>query len=143
MGGDDRAGKGRAGELAAARYLRRRGYRIVDRNFRTRFGELDLVVQKRGTLVFCEVKARVWASGASRAPPTFHPFDSVGPQKQARLRRLASSWLAARPGTLGRAPLDVRFDVIGVRLGRGGRVLGIEHLANAFGDAVADAVGEA
>lgn len=129
---DIRGITGKAGELAAARFLRRRGYRIVDRNFRTRFGELDLVATKRNALVFCEVKTRTSPAIESRAPPTFHPFDSVGGAKQRKLRRLASAWLAARSGSLKPQPQEIRFDVIGVLLTPRGRVARLDHLPRAF-----------
>lgn len=104
----------------------------MDRNFRTRFGELDLVAVRRDALVFCEVKTRTSPAIEGRAPPTFHPFDSVGSAKQRRLRRLASAWLAARSGSLKPQPQDIRFDVIGVFLTAQGGVARLEHLPRAF-----------
>jgi putative endonuclease len=81
---------GRRGEQAAAAYLEERGYRILDRNWRSPYadqrGELDLVLRHRGALVVCEVKARTGG-------PLAHPAEAVTPEKLARLRRLAALWL--------------------------------------------------
>lgn len=89
--GAGRSGRvGRRGEQVAAEYLRQRGYRVLERNWRSPDaqvpGELDLVLRRRGTLVICEVKAR---TGGRLA----HPAEAVTPAKAARLRRLAVVWL--------------------------------------------------
>jgi putative endonuclease len=117
---------GRAAEELAAERLREGGFRIVERNARTRAGELDLVAVEGDVLVFVEVKAgRVGA----RAGPE-RPALAVGRAKQARLRRLAREWLAGR-GRL-RGVRALRFDVIGVSFDAAGRVADYEHLRNAF-----------
>ncbi len=82
------------------------GYRIVARNWRTRDGELDLIVARRGELVVCEVKTR-----SSRRYG--HPLEAVTPTKQARIRRLAMAFLAE---TEARGRL--RFDIATVESGR-------------------------
>jgi putative endonuclease len=118
--------RGRQGELIAADRLAREDSLIVGRNLRTRYGEIDLVAIDGRTLVFVEVKALAprTASGPER------PVLAVGPDKQRRLRRLASAWLAERP------PLprfdQIRFDVIGMRVDDAGHVLEYEHIKNAF-----------
>ena len=95
-------GLGPWGEERAARYLRLRGYTIVDRNFRCRGGEIDLIAEKRDFVVFVEVKLRKSADyGAAR--------EFVDARKQARLRTTALLWLE-QYGT-GKQP---RFDVIEV-----------------------------
>ena len=68
MATDSRRTIGRAGEELAARHLGRCGYRIIDRNFRTRFGELNLVALGRRDLVFCEVKTRVVGTAGALVP---------------------------------------------------------------------------
>lgn len=91
------------GERAAGEAYRRRGYRIVARNWTSRLGELDLVVTRGGLLVFVEVKART----SSRLGG---PYEAVTHSKQRRLRRLAEAFLAAeRP-----AATRFRFDVASV-----------------------------
>ena len=108
-----RRARGRWGEDRAARHLQRRGYHIVDRNWRAPEreigGELDLVACRDGVVVFCEVKARR-SNGHGGA------VAAVGPVKQDRIRRLAASWLRhCGPDDVA----GVRFDVIaidGVRL---------------------------
>jgi putative endonuclease len=125
---DHRHPLGAHGERVAAEHLVSRGYEIVDRNFRTRYGELDLVALGSDCLVFCEVKARM-----ARSPPgAFTPLSSVGPGKQRQVRRMARQWLAERASACPRRPALLRFDAIGVTLGARGEVLGLDHLEDAF-----------
>lgn len=111
---------GRAGETEAERVLRKKGYRILARNHRSRDGELDLVAEQDGVLVFLEVKVRRTDAygGAAYA---------VDPRKQARIIRLAARYLANHRVR----DRCCRFDVI---LCEGGldRPLAIEHVENAF-----------
>ncbi len=81
---------GRAGEDRAARYLRSLGYTVLDRNWRIRDGEIDLVVARPGELVVVEVKTR-------RGDGFGHPLEAVDSRKQHRLWRLAFAWVAAHP----------------------------------------------
>lgn len=102
---------GQAGEELAARWYLEHGYEVVERNWRCRFGELDIVARKGSLTVFCEVKAR---NGTAFG----HPAEAVGPLKQVRGRRLAAAWFASRPPVAGhRHGGPVRFDVASV-LGR-------------------------
>jgi putative endonuclease len=80
---------------------------VLDRNWRCREGELDLVVRRGRVLVFCEVKAR---SGTSFGMPA----EAVSPSKQARIRRLAARWLAEHRGPPARSPAQIRFDVAAI-----------------------------
>lgn len=100
---------GTRGEAAAARHLESLGYRILDRRFRTRAGEIDLVAEEAGTLVFVEVKSR---SGLGFG----RPAEAVDRRKRARLARAASVYLAQRR-LLERA---CRFDVLEVLKAPGG-----------------------
>ena len=102
------------------------GWEIVERNARTRFGELDLVALDRRTLVFVEVKAG--REGASFGPE--RPVLAVGPRKQRRIRRLATAWMTEQRGLVRYA--EIRFDAIGVTLDRAGRVVDFEHIQGAF-----------
>jgi putative endonuclease len=115
---------GRVGEQVAAEHLSRLGYEIVERNYRTRWGELDIVARAGRTLAFCEVKTRR-AGGRAGGP-----LQAVSPGKQARVRRMASSWLRERRDRPYAAV--VRFDAIGVTLDAAGRLVALEHLEGAF-----------
>jgi putative endonuclease len=128
MADDPRRRLGAQGEELAARHLVARGYQIVERNFRTRYGELDLIAAGVECLVFCEVKTRV--SRDSSSP--LGPLASVGARKRRHVRQIAREWLAAGRWELpGRLP-ELRFDAIGITLDRNGRLLALEHLEGAF-----------
>src|SRR5438270_10600420 len=90
MSDDLRHRLGRVGEQLAAEHMIRRGFRVLERNYRTRWGELDIIAFDGTTLAFCEVKTRRLARG------TGSPFDAVRPSKQAQVRRLAARWLVER-----------------------------------------------
>lgn len=94
---------GRRGEDLAARELKRRGYRILDRRWRCRLGELDIVAWDGEVLAVVEVKTR---SRTDFGPPV----DAVDREKRLRLRRLAQVYLKAR----NLRGVSVRFDVVGV-----------------------------
>jgi putative endonuclease len=104
-----RAEIGALGERLAADHLTGLGLRIVTRNWRCRYGELDVIAVDAGTdtVVFVEVKTRTGDGfgGLEQA---------VTPQKARRLRRLAAIWLAAQDQRWA----AVRIDIIGVRIGR-------------------------
>ena len=122
--GDPRPQLGRLGEQLAAEHLIRRGFQIVERNYRTRWGELDIVAYDGRALVFCEVKTR--QPGADFGGP----LDAVGPFKRAQVRKMAGRWLIERTN---RPHADtLRFDAIGVTLDPTGRLLSLEHLEGAF-----------
>lgn len=100
---DHRQSLGRRGEDLACAELEKRGYVIVDRRFRTRCGELDIVARDGGVLVFVEVKAR---SGGNFGTP----LESVTWQKRQRLSQMAASYLCARRLTC----VACRFDVVSI-----------------------------
>jgi len=125
---DLRRRHGALGEKIAEEHLEHRGYSIVARNFRTRFGKLDLVVADDRSLVFCEVKTRV--AGSPGGPDG--PLDAIGPRKRRRLRRMALQWLAETPWTDRPHRDGLRFDAIGVVLTPAGRLLALEHVEGAF-----------
>jgi putative endonuclease len=128
MATDQRRRHGELGERIAGEHLEHRGYRVVARNFRTRYGELDLIAADDRSLVFCEVKTRV--AGTRGGPDG--PLDAIGTRKRERLRRMATQWLAETPGSERPSRDELRFDAIGVMLSPGGRLLALEHLENAF-----------
>ena len=125
---DRRRELGALGEQLAARHLAARGFEVLERNFRTRFGELDIVAASSRHLVICEVKTRV---GPPR-PGGLGPLASVGARKRRRLRLMAREWLAARADREGRRPQELRFDAIGICLASDGRLLALEHVEDAF-----------
>jgi putative endonuclease len=103
---------GRTGEDAALDVYRRRGYRLVVRNWRCRIGELDLVVSRADLLVFCEVKTRRGAAFGGG-------YEAVTARKRAKIRSVAEAFLQAS----GARPRATRFDVASVSLGpRGAEV---------------------
>ena len=99
----DAAPLGPLGERVAARHLRRRGYVILARNYRTARGEIDLVAADDGTLVFIEVKARSTTGYGT-------PQAAVDERKQLRIRHAANAYRAAH--RVGYLP--VRFDVVAI-----------------------------
>ena len=110
----NRAETGRAAEDAAAALLQAKGLAVVERNYRVKVGEIDLIARDRDEIVFVEVRARA-ASGFGGAAA------SVGGLKRRKLVRAASVWLQAR-GWTG----PCRFDVVAVDSGRA------EHIPAAF-----------
>jgi putative endonuclease len=110
---------GELGERIAERWLRRQGWRVVNRRFRNGHRDIDLVVERDGTVAFVEVKAR--------AGTTFgDPVEAVDWRKQRELARSAKVWIDRHGG-----PFDsYRFDVVGV-LVNGSRVL-VRHVPAAF-----------
>lgn len=111
---------GRAGELLAARYLAGRGFRILERGYRTRAGEIDLVTEESGVLVFVEVKSRTsFACG--------RPSEAVGPHKQRRLLRAASQYLQEHRAS----DRPCRFDVVEVLWDPAGGSK-VHHIRDAF-----------
>jgi putative endonuclease len=120
---DRRRQLGDTGEQLAADHLAHRGFQILDRNYRTRWGELDIVACDGRQIVFCEVKCRI-ANRAGR-----DPLESVHPSKRAQVRRMAGRWLIEREHPHVR---DLRFDAIGVTLAPDGKLLRLDHLEAAF-----------
>lgn len=91
---------GRSGEDRVARWYEQQGYEVLDRNWRCRDGELDVIACRGRLLVVCEVKTRSSLAYG-------HPAEAVTWKKQRRIRGLASRWIAER----GARPREVRFDV--------------------------------
>ncbi len=124
MSSDLRQRLGRIGEQLAAEHLSRRGFEIVERNFRTRWGELDIVAFDGHTLVFCEVKTRRLSHAGAE------PLDAVHMRKRSQVRKMAGQWLLERTD---RPYADViRFDAIGVTFDSVGTLVRIAHVEDAF-----------
>lgn len=114
---------GALGEKVAARWYVQRGWRVLSRRFRSGHRDLDLVVEKGGTVAFVEVKAR-------RNALFGDPVEAVGWRKRRELARSAQAWMDRVGRTQAPAAREYRFDVVGV-LAAGGRVR-IRHVENAF-----------
>jgi putative endonuclease len=116
---------GRRGEELAAEHFSRLGYRVLARNHRTRWGELDLVLADEAgrTIVFCEVKSRRLGSGDWR--------DSLHKGKRKQVRSMAAAWLndvtTDRP-----RHAELRFDAVGVTLDDHDELVRLDHLQDAF-----------
>lgn len=122
MSSDARHHLGLLGERLAAEHLVRRGFRILERNYRTRWGELDIVAYDGRTLAFCEVKTRMHGGGI--------PLEAIRWRKRARIRKMAGSWMRER-NDRPFAPA-IRCDAIGITFDPAGRLLALEHLEGAF-----------
>jgi len=130
---DPRRALGRRGEDIALAHLVALGATLVDRNHRTRSGEIDLIVHLGPTLVFVEVKTRrVRGRGGRPAvgPPPEVPLLGLHDAQRRRLRRLAVAWLAEQ-SPRPRAD-ELRFDAIGVLLDEQDRLVRLDHLEGAL-----------
>ena len=119
---DSRKSLGRLGEQLAADHFERLGWRLVERNYQTRFGELDLIALDGATLVFAEVKTCRLGRG--------QPWDSLHERKQAQVRKIAGLWFSERRAT----PFfeRMRFDAIGVLVDDADQLVRLDHLEGAF-----------
>jgi len=121
---DRRKYLGKVGEAAAAWYLEKKGWKVLERNYRCRFGEIDLIVLDGNVLVFVEVRTRSSASFGT-------PQESVGYKKQNKLRSLARYYMMDRQVKYKIS--GYRFDVLAVKIDReSGKTERIEHIKNAF-----------
>lgn len=113
---------GQFGERWAGDYLEGQGYRVKERNFRCRLGEIDIVAEYQGSLVFVEVRTR---SG----PGFGAPEESVTAGKRRRLISLAMAYMQSHRGL----PSQWRIDVVAVEVDRAGKVTRTELIQNATG----------
>ena len=108
---DPRRALGQHGESLAARWYEEHGYEVLERNWRRREGEVDLIVRQGRTVAFCEVKVRSndrFGTGAEAVPPS----------KQRRIRRLATRWISELTPASGRDRVAIRFNVVSITSGR-------------------------
>jgi putative endonuclease len=117
---------GRTAEDLVAARLATAHWEILERNSRSRYGELDIVALDSRTLVFVEVKA----GRANSAFGPERPILAVNRRKQQRIRRLATAWLTERRNLPYYA--EIRFDAVGVSFDRAGRAIEVEHIEGAF-----------
>lgn len=113
---------GRLGEDLACRTLKKKGYRILERNYRCRYGEIDIIAQKNTCLVFVEVRSKTGTAFGS-------PEESITAQKKQRLTASIMSYLESHDGL----PENWRVDFVGVELNTiGDRALRIDIIENAL-----------
>jgi putative endonuclease len=110
---------GKEGERIAEQYLKRKGYKLIERNYRCVLGELDLIVLDRRVLVFVEVKTRTDHGFGS-------PLEAVEFRKQQKMIKVAQYFLSQK----GLHQREARFDVVGISGPRQQPV--VEHIENAF-----------
>jgi len=113
--------KGRVGEKAAEDFIVKKGYQVLERNFRTRFGEIDLIVQKAEVVIFVEVKTKTGDSFGE-------PWEMVGSRKLEQVRKMGEVW-NMKNNWEGQCWIDV----VGVWLDRDGQVEKVEHWENVEG----------
>lgn len=131
---DPRRKVGEAGETAVRQFVNSMGWLVLDHNVRWRDGELDLIAVDGTTLVFAEVKTLVVRSATGET--SFSPFESIGPRKQMKVRKLARRWLIDDLRRLQEQSdtriSAFRFDAFAVTLNSDRSVRAIEHLEDAF-----------
>jgi len=116
---------GQKGESVAVRFLQKKGYRLIRRNWKCKWGEIDAVFEDRGVLVVVEVKTRF-----HRQLSQFHVFDNIDRKKKRKLRLLADIYLSFYYRRTSKPP--VRIDLVGVYLERDTfKVVSVEHLISA------------
>lgn len=109
---------GREGEELATAFLRQKGYTVLEKNYKTRFGEIDIIAKDRDVFVFIEVK--------TRADITFgYPFEAVNPGKREKIRKVALFFMKKL-----KKEVPARFDVLSIYFERGRQQ--IEHIQDAF-----------
>jgi putative endonuclease len=115
---------GRRGEELAAEHFSRLGYRVLARNHRTRWGELDLILadEAERTIVFCEVKSRRLGNGDWR--------ENLHGHKRRQVRKMAAAWLSRATDRPWHA--ELRFDAVGVTLDDQNELVRLDHLQDAF-----------
>ena len=114
------------GEEAAANYLRKNGYKIIERNYHASHNEIDIIAEDKSFIVFTEVKTRM---ADSNSPSVYgRPAKAVNYDKKCHTVNAARAYLRANPTVK-----QVRMDVIEVYLSGAGKVTDIVHIRNAYG----------
>ena len=109
---------GKEGEEIASGFLKKKGFRIIEKNYRTVFGEIDIIAQDREVLVFVEVKTRADISFA-------YPFEAVNRKKREKIRKTAVCFMKNL-----KKEVPARFDILSICLKNGKQQ--IEHIQDAF-----------
>lgn len=113
---------GKLGEALAATYLQGRGYQLLNRNFKARYGEIDLIFTYKSTLVFVEVKTRIGREFGL-------PEEAVTPKKLREVIKTSQYYALLHP----RLPATQRIDVVGIELDNTDKVVYFNHLINVTG----------
>lgn len=108
---------GKLGEDLAVSYLQKHGYRVIDRNFKARYGELDIICVKDNVLIFVEVKTRIGRAYGE-------PEESVTPWKLREVVKTSQYYVVTHQGL----PEAERIDVIGIELDEGDKVVSFRHI---------------
>lgn len=119
---DKRKQTGAMGERIACEYLRERGYKIVDQNYRTRGGEIDIIAEGEGMTIFVEVKTR-------RSRTFGFPEEAIDRRKQLKIARTAENYLAVHH----LYDVDYRIDSIGIELGADDKIAELRHEKDVVG----------
>ncbi|MCM3131963.1 YraN family protein [Paenibacillus polysaccharolyticus] len=114
--------KGKIGEEEACRCLKEQDYAILQRNWRCRSGEVDIIALREDVLIFVEVRSRSYNSGFGT------PQESVDQRKMQQVRSTAAVYLQMT----GEQTRQIRFDVIAVMMNHAGEMMSVKHLENAF-----------
>ena len=112
---------GKIGEKISRLYLIKHGYKVLERNYRTRVGEIDIIAEKGNIIVFCEVKARTSKFFGE-------PFEAVTSVKRDKITKVASQYLQET----SRENVTYRFDVISILLNFCGKAEEFKHIEAAF-----------
>lgn len=117
---------GNAGEGEAVSYLEKNGYKILEKNYRAKFGEIDIVVSKNREIIFVEVKSRIAARGVDGA--AFLPEDNIDQRKREKLRKLGEYYLSVH-----NYPEDQawQIDVVTVEMDQASKKIVIRHIEQA------------
>jgi putative endonuclease len=107
----------------AREFLERSGYEILAQNYRSRYGEIDIIAARGELTAFIEVKTR-------NSRRHGEPFEAVGPRKQEQIKRMALMWLAVNESQAASATRSFRFDVVSINMEPTGPR--IKHLPDAF-----------
>jgi putative endonuclease len=119
MNGFGRIQTGKKGEDIAVAYLKNKGYRIIERNYKCLFGEIDIVAKDGDMVVFVEVKSR-------KSERFGDPQGAVGREKQKKISRISLTYLEEKH----LYPCDARFDVVAIKMLPAGSI--VELIQNAF-----------
>ena len=122
---DPRRETGLAAEKASVEYLETLGFHILERNYRKRYGEIDIIARKGNCIHFIEIKSR-------RSPSEFEPMESWGEEQRQRFILLAEGYLAEHAGSVEGDRIDVSLDFMGVEFGGCGDVISVELVEDAF-----------